>query len=157
MKYKLKKTIKEPLDNPYKWEVQLLSLEGKDLFSALRNYLPNVMEGILDPDIVGKKPDMFLENLKSGKLGDFSKRYIIIALECNKVIGLLIGLPQDNEKLHIISMGVIPEYRNLGVASVLLTRCINDMFQMGIKEISLDVHSENIPAKNLYVKFGFHR
>ena len=150
----LRRAIKEPVDNFSKWEVQLLSLED-ELISTLSNYISIVMEGILDPDIAGKKPDRFLENLQSGKLGDFSKRYIIIALDCNKVIGLLIGLHEDCDKLHIFSMGVIPEYRNSGVASTLLTKCMKDMFEIGNKEILLDVHSDNIPAHNLYVKFGF--
>lgn len=113
------------------------------------------MEGILDPDTAGKKPDRYLVNLQSGRLGDFSRRYIITAQDNDKVIGLLIGLPAEEKMLHIYTVGVLPEYRNKGVGSTLIRRCINDMLKDNVHEIILDVHSDNIPAYNLYKKFGF--
>jgi ribosomal protein S18 acetylase RimI-like enzyme len=155
MKYTLKRNSINPIEEFSKWEVQELTLKGTELFDSLKFYLSNVMEGILDPDISGKKPDGFLNNLQSGKLGDFSKRYIIAAQDNSKVVGLLIGIPEEKEKLHIYSMGVLTAYRGRGVGSALLARCINDMLKNNIREIILDVHSDNVPAYNLYSKFGF--
>lgn len=155
MKYTLKRNSIDPIEGFTKWEIGELTLEGTELIEKLKNYLINVMEGILDPDISGKKPDGFLNNLQSGKLGDFSRRYIITAQEDNKVVGLLIGLPEEEQKLHIFSMGVLTEYRGKGVGSTLLRKCINDMLKNDIKEIILDVHSDNLPAYSLYKKFDF--
>lgn len=155
MKYTLKRNSVNPIEGFSKWEVQKLFLEGAELIESLKEHLPNVMEGILDPDIAGKKPDKYLDNLESGRLGDFSQRYIITALDNNKIIGLLIGLPEGEGKLHIYSLGVLKGYRNMGVGTALLAKCINDMLKNNIKEIILDVHSDNIPAYNLYKKFGF--
>lgn len=155
MKYTLKRNSGNPIEVFSKWEVKELVLEGAELIESLKYYLSNVMEGILDPDIAGKKPDGFLNNLQSGKLGDFSHRYIITAQDNNKVVGLLIGLPEKDEKLHIYSMGVLTTYRSKGVGATLLTKCINDMLKNNINEIILDVHSDNAPALNLYKKFGF--
>lgn len=154
MKYILKRNSTNKIEGSSKWEVTELTLNETKLVDYLRCCLTNVMEGILDPDIAGKKPDRFLENLQSGKLGDYSQRYIIIALDNNKVIGLLIGLPEE-EKLHIYSMGVLPQYRGMSIGSTLLAKCINDMLKKGVHEIKLDVHSNNIPAYNLYKKFDF--
>lgn len=154
MKYILKRNSTNRIESPSKWKVRELVLNETDLINYLKCCLTNVMEGILDPDIAGKKPDRFLENLQSGKLGDYSQRYIITALDNNKVIGLLIGLP-EGKVFHIYSMGVLPQYRGMGVGSTLLAKCINDMLKKGVYEIKLDVHSNNIPAYNLYKKFDF--
>lgn len=154
MKYILKRNSTNRIEDSSKWEVRELILNETELIDYLKYCLTNVMEGILDPDIAGKKPDRFLENLQSGKLGDYSQRYIITALDNNKVIGLLIGLLEE-ERLHIYSMGVLPQYRGMGVGSALLTKCINDMLEKDVHEIKLDVHSNNIPAYNFYKKFDF--
>lgn len=50
---------------------------------------------------------------------------------------------------------VILIYRNKGVGSTLLSRCINDMCISNVKDIILDVHLDNKPAYNLYKKFDF--
>lgn len=156
MKYTLRKNLTVPVKVCSKWAVQELNLEGIELIEVLSELLSNVMEGILDPDIAGKKPDGYLNNLQNNRLGDFSKRYIIAALDNDRVIGLLIGLPEENQKLHIYTLGVLATYRKTGVGSILLARCINDMLERDLDEIILDVHGDNVPAFNLFKKFGFH-
>ncbi|HAW69755.1 MAG TPA: GNAT family N-acetyltransferase [Firmicutes bacterium] len=156
MKYTLRKNLTVPVKTYSKWAVEELNLEGIELIEVLRELLSNVMEGILDPEIAGKKPDGYLNNLRNNRLGDFSKRYIIAALDNDRAIGLLIGLPEENQKLHIYTLGVLATYRKTGVGSILLAKCINDMFERDMDEIILDVHSDNVPAFNLFKKFGFH-
>lgn len=156
IKYLLKRNSTSPIEEFSRWQVQELTIDGTELVELLGHCLTKVMEGILDPDISGRKPDRFISNLQSGKFGDFSNRYIITALDKNKIIGLLIGHPEGGDKLHIYSMGVLAEYRNRGVGAALLSKCINDMLKKSIYEIVLDVHSDNIPAYNLYKKYGFH-
>lgn len=156
MKFSLKRSTTEPVETCSTWEVRELNLEGADSIETLRYHLSHVMEGILDPDIAGRRPDGFLNNLQSGRLGDFSRRYIITAHDSNRVIGLLIGLPEENQTLHIYSIGVLKTYRSMGVGSALLAKCINEMAQRNINEVVLDVHSDNIPAYNLYRKLGFY-
>ncbi|ARC86367.1 acetyltransferase domain protein [Clostridium argentinense CDC 2741] len=112
-------------------------------------------EGTLDPDLAGKKPDKFITNLKNGIFGDFLKRYIIAAYDSDDVIGILIGFPEEGERMHIYSVHVSPKYRNRGAAPELLSTCINDMYMRNVKDIIIDVHADNKPAYNLYKKFGF--
>ena len=155
MKIQLKKCLSEQVHIPSKFQVKKLTLERRDLEEKLKQYLSKFTEGILDPDIAGKKPDRFITNLQNGMLGDWSKRYIITAHDDNEVIGILIGLQEEELGLHIYSLHVSPEYRNKGVGSTLLSKCINDMCISNIKNIWLDVHSDNKPALNLYKRFNF--
>ncbi len=132
-----------------------MTLEGTELEKELAYCLSKFIEGTLDPDLAGKKPDKFITNLKNGIFGDFSKRYIIAEYDNDEVIGILIGFPQEDQIMHIYSLHVSSRYRNRGVAYELLSTCINDMWMKSIKDIILDVHVDNKPAYNLYKKFGF--
>lgn len=156
MKYTLKRDTDELVEIKEQWQIKNITLKGQELTEFLSCQLVNVMEGILDPDTAGKSPDRYIINLQSGRLGDFSKRYIISAYDREKLIGLLIGLPEEEGDLHIYTLGILPEYRKMGVGTALLTRCINDMKQIDKDNVILDVHSDNIPAYNLYKKLGFY-
>lgn len=155
MKVQLKKSLAGQAENPSKFRIKKLTLEGIELEEKLTYCLSIFTEGTLDPDIAGKKPDKFITNLKNGIFGDFSKRYIIAVYDNDEVIGILIGFPQEGERMHIYSVHVSPKYRNRGAASALLSTCINDMYMRNIKDIIIDVHVDNKPAYNLYKKFGF--
>lgn len=156
MKIQLEKQLVEPVKIQSHYEIENLGLNGEELKEKLRCYLSKFTEGILDPDVANKSPDKFIFNLEKGVLGDFSKRYITVAQNCRKeVIGILIGLPRESETLHIFSLHVDPDYRNKGVASTLLSRCINDMVLGNVKALILDVHIDNKPAYCLYKKFHF--
>ncbi|MBZ9686542.1 GNAT family N-acetyltransferase [Clostridium estertheticum] len=155
MKIQLKKSLIEQVKITSQFQVKKLTLEGIELEEFLKYYLSEFTVGILDPDTAGKKPDRFVSNLQNGILGDFSNRYIITAYDNNDAIGILIGLPEAGQRLHIYSLHVSPEYRNKGVGSTLLSRCINDMCISNVKDIILDVHLDNKPAYTLYKKFDF--
>lgn len=155
MKVQLKKSLIGQAENPSKFQIKKLTLEGAELEKELAYCLSKFIEGTLDPDLAGKKPDKFIANLKNGVFGDFSKRYIIAAYDSDEIIGILIGLPQEGERMHIYSVHISPKYRNRGAASALLSTCINDMYMRNVKDIIIDVHVDNKPAYNLYKKFGF--
>lgn len=155
MKIQLKKSLTEKMMDSYQYEVKELELEGSELEERLKYYLSKFSEGILDPDVAGRKPDKFVTNLQNGVLGDFSNRYIITASDSDEIIGILIGMPEENQRMHIYALHVCPQYRNKGVGSTLLSKCINDMYMNEVQDIILDVHISNSPAYNLYKKFNF--
>jgi ribosomal protein S18 acetylase RimI-like enzyme len=47
------------------------------------------------------------------------------------------------------------KYQNLGMASSLIKKSVNSLFDMGYKNLILNVDIENIAAINLYRKIGF--
>lgn len=155
MKIQLVKKVTEQVPVASRFTVKELAFEGQALQDALNEYLSLFTVGILDPDVAGKKPDLFVSNLQSGRLGDFSKRYILVACDGEKTVGILIGLPDPESVFHLYALHVAPEHRGQGVGSLLLSACINHLYRNRVGEIVLDVHTDNKPAYNLYRKYGF--
>jgi ribosomal-protein-alanine N-acetyltransferase len=78
----------------------------------------------------------------------------LVAKRDNKVVGF-IGLWFVMDECHITNIAVHNEYRNKHIA----TELVNAMFEC-CKEhesayVLLEVRSSNVPAKELYKKFGF--
>lgn len=54
-----------------------------------------------------------------------------------------------------LGMGVLPDYRRLGVGSRLLQASLDAAHERGFERIELEVYAANQPAIRLYQKFGF--
>jgi [ribosomal protein S18]-alanine N-acetyltransferase len=59
------------------------------------------------------------------------------------------------DELHINNLAVQPEFRRMGIASALLRRVLADAARLGIRRTMLEVRRSNVPARQLYEKFGF--
>lgn len=59
------------------------------------------------------------------------------------------------EEAHITTIAISPNYRRKKYAEALLKRVIDDCYTEKIKYITLEVRVSNIPAINLYSKYGF--
>lgn len=62
---------------------------------------------------------------------------------------------QEDEVGSIFGFGIVPEYRGQGFGEELLHLIIKRLRQRGNSEVTLDVHSENKQAFELYKKIGF--
>ncbi len=155
MKIQLIKEKINPIKISEQYQFDKMILEGDELKEKLNNYLSRFIIDTLDPDLIGANPDVFIKNMMNNKLGDFSKRYILTATLDKQTVGILIALPKDDDIMHIFSLHVLPEFRQNGVASAMLAKCINDFLNENYSSILIDVHTNNVPAYNLYKKFGF--
>ena len=59
------------------------------------------------------------------------------------------------KKGHIISVAVMPEYRNQGIGHLLVERALSALSVLQTDECYLEVRVNNDPAINLYRKMGF--
>jgi len=59
------------------------------------------------------------------------------------------------KKGHIISVAVMPNYRNQGIASSLVEQALSGLSALDADECYLEVRINNDPAINLYKKIGF--
>lgn len=155
MRYLLEKRLSETVELSNDYTISPLDDEGESLDAKLLDYLGRFIEGSEDPNLRNGSPSIFIRNLRSGRLGDFQRRYIITAKADDNVVGILLGMHEGNNRFHIYSLHVCPTYRRKGVASTLLKRCINDMTRGGIEHLAIDVHEDNLPAYHLYQKYGF--
>lgn len=59
------------------------------------------------------------------------------------------------DRFELDNIFVLKEYRNKGIASLLLEYMINEGNNKSISNITLEVREDNISAINLYEKYGF--
>jgi ribosomal protein S18 acetylase RimI-like enzyme len=70
-----------------------------------------------------------------------------------KMAGFIAGDPHPREGVGwIATLGVLPQYRRMGIASVLLGQCEQEL---RLPNIRLSVRRSNEPALDLYRKFGY--
>ena len=93
------------------------------------------------------------------KLGD-KNRAILLALDGEKAIGILIIIFESGIKLahiaNIFSVYVQPNYRGKGISTELMKEALSLIkSRRGTVKINLHVTTNQLPAINLYKKFGF--
>jgi len=59
------------------------------------------------------------------------------------------------DELHINNLAVVPECRQVGVGTALLRRVMEEAARFGVRRTMLEVRQSNVPARQLYEKFGF--
>ena len=60
-------------------------------------------------------------------------------------------------RVYIFGLETVPEYRNMGLATLLLQYIFSVYESSGIREFSIGVENKNTTAKHLYEKLGFRK
>lgn len=71
-----------------------------------------------------------------------------------QIVGVFV-LREKSDALYVGSLGVAPEYRKHGIATFILSHCTQVAKGLGKKWLELTVLKTNIPARQLYERFGF--
>lgn len=71
-----------------------------------------------------------------------------------KIVGYM-GMWKVIDECHITNVAVLPEYRQQNIASMLIEKMVDICVCSEIVAMTLEVRESNIPAINLYKKFGF--
>ena len=88
-------------------------------------------------------PDSFYKNLSNGNYSG------LVAEMRGKSVGCIIW-EKDQTQTNILALGVLVLYRGKGVASILLSKCLDDC-----KEAFLHVQTDNSDAIQFYEQRGF--
>jgi len=80
--------------------------------------------------------------------------YYQCAEESGELLGYM-GMWRILNECHITNVAVLPQYRKMGVATKLINKMIEICKCSEITQMTLEVRETNIPAINLYKKFGF--
>jgi ribosomal-protein-alanine N-acetyltransferase len=94
--------------------------------------------------------EMYLAELKNQGVSFF-----FLARDKNRQIVGFCSFWRVLDELHINNLAVLPEYRRSGIATALLRRVLEEAVRLGTRRTMLEVRRSNVPAQELYQKFGF--
>lgn len=100
--------------------------------------------------------DFWNYNVLKDELINENSRYIVAknAQSNNEIVGFA-GIKIFLDDADVMNIVVKKNYRNNGVGSLLLENLIALCNELNLQSLSLEVNEENLPAINLYKKFGF--
>ena len=130
---------------------------------ALRGFGPADLDAVMNINRVclpeNYAPYFFLDTFNT-----LPEAFVIAELE-GQVVGYIMCRLEhgfsDLRKLrfarkgHIVSVAVMPEYRNMGIGCSLVQQALSAMPTRQVDECYLEVRVNNYPAINLYKKLGF--
>ena len=100
--------------------------------------------------------DFWNYNILKDELESKNSKYIVVKdIESNDEIIGFAGIKILVDEADIMNIVVKKSYRNKGIGSLLLGNLILLCNELNLKSLSLEVNEKNIPAINLYKKFGF--
>ncbi len=76
------------------------------------------------------------------------------AVQNNRIIGYIFVQYAAGE-VHILNLGIRPDFRRKGLASLLLKRFLDRSRKRGVEVCYLEVRAGNIAAQRLYFGYGF--
>jgi ribosomal protein S18 acetylase RimI-like enzyme len=74
-----------------------------------------------------------------------------------RAVGTIQGLRPGAREGAIQNIGVHPEFRDLGLGTLLIQSAINGFCQVGCRRVHLEVTAQNSAAIRLYERLGFRR
>src|SRR5688572_23532174 len=99
--------------------------------------------------------------MNAARLAEYVKTYdvslehsLVATLTNGEMLGvIMLGVRQD--RVWITRLGVIPNTRRLGIGRALLNGVLEQAQKLSIKFCMLEVIKNNIPAHQMFLKFGF--
>ena len=106
------------------------------------------------PELTGLRPidDVIAAHEASGRSG--TKLWELLCVDGRDAGCLLLSQVPNVSAAEVVYMGVVPDFRRRGVATVLLRRALQRCRDNGIQRLTLVVDDRNEPAKRLYDRFG---
>lgn len=79
----------------------------------------------------------------------------LIAEKHHKIIGFLVGIKTHDTRAKILMLSVNNNHRKQGIGSALITKFLQEMVLQNIKQVDLEVRTNNKIAVTFYKKHGF--
>jgi [ribosomal protein S18]-alanine N-acetyltransferase len=95
-------------------------------------------------------PQSFISEIEN----DLGNYFTAVEAGTDKVIGYG-GFWLIFDEAHITTVAVRPHLQNKGMGEILLQKMIDTGYAKNAKWFTLEVRAGNIPAQNLYYKYGF--
>lgn len=108
---------------------------------------------LIKDNLIKDFDDFWTYDILNDELNNPNSEYFVAKLE-NNILGFA-GIWKSVDDVHITDIVVKKTNRNLGVGSKLLEKLISTAISENFKAITLEVNENNLPAINLYLKYGF--
>jgi ribosomal-protein-alanine N-acetyltransferase len=118
----------------------------------IRGMLPKDLDQIVNIEIICFSLPWSKASFENELKNEYA--YYQCAEESGKIAGYM-GMWRIIDECHITNVAVLPEYRNRGIAGKLIQKMVEICKCSEISSMTLEVRVSNIPAINLYKKFGF--
>ena len=82
--------------------------------------------------------------------------YYIVAKQNQEVVGFA-GITNIIDEVNVMNIVVRKDKRGLKIGSILFEKIIEIATELHAKTITLEVNENNLPAINLYQKYGFQQ
>ncbi|MFC6646995.1 GNAT family N-acetyltransferase [Granulicella cerasi] len=102
--------------------------------------------------------ERFLHNIiRFPGCGDFDAEHSLVLVDQNsgKPQALLLCSRVHQDTAHITQLCIAPSLRGLGLGRMMLTICAQQLWQRGLRHVSLTVTEDNAQALKLYNSLGF--
>ncbi len=87
---------------------------------------------------------------------DISAKYVKVAEVDGAVAGYIIAHYSPEQAIGwLLSLGVLPNFRGRRLGEQLMAACVEEMANLGAKEIFLTVHPDNASGLHIYTRMGF--
>ena len=97
--------------------------------------------------------DFWTYDVLQEELNNPNSEYFVAKLE-NNILGFA-GIWKSVDDVHITDIVVKKSNRQTGIGSKLLEKLIQTAKSQNFNSITLEVNEHNLPAINLYLKYGF--
>lgn len=98
--------------------------------------------------------DFWNESILKSELENDNSNYIVVKNDLNEIVGFG-GFKAIINEADIMNIVVKKSHRHNGIGTLILENLLNLAKSKNMISISLEVNKSNIPAINLYKKFGF--
>jgi ribosomal-protein-alanine N-acetyltransferase len=101
---------------------------------------------------VANQPQPWTEGMFNDELTSDSRTYLVA--EDDRIIGFG-GVMVIGEEAHVTNLLVDPSWRGAGIGRRLMVELIHAAIAEGAHHMTLEVRSQNLPARALYGELGF--
>ncbi|MCX8189496.1 MAG: ribosomal protein S18-alanine N-acetyltransferase [Nitrososphaeria archaeon] len=119
---------------------------------GIRKYNEKDLEKILEIERSSFKfpyPKELFKELLSMK----QTRMLVAKTDSEKIVGYIL-YSIKSQRCLLVSIAVVPEYRRMGVGTMLMKAFLDDVKNV-VEKVELQVGCSNLEAINFYHKFGF--
>lgn len=117
----------------------------------MTDYDLNLLKDIL----IDEFDDFWTYDILKDELNNPNSEYFVAKLD-NNIVGFA-GIWKSIDDVHITDIVVKKSTRRFGIGSSLLQKLIQTAISENFKSITLEVNENNLPAINLYSKYGFKK